>query len=690
MRIIDMSISTKLTLIALASAAAAILCVVIAFVLQDLRLVNRVKDEQIATRNALIATNLSVALNQSNHQSAFDLLRASSSEHGILAAAVFSTNHKLLITYNLPAQLIEHISVQALREYVQQQAFGFEVSLHEITVPLASGESALLVTLVSHLDVQQRIWFMAGYSVMAMVLALFIAFGISWLVQQIVTIPVRQLKDLSRRVKATGNYGLRASLSTGDELGELAQGFNAMLDQISLRDKNLEKQVQSRTRELEALAEAFRYRALHDPLTGLPNRALLTEAFYRAVAHAKRSGKYFSLVLLDVDNFKNMNDLYGHDFGDELLKEIGRHIRSAVRGEDLVCRLGGDEFVVLMGDISSETTVQVIGGNLLRDLNNELELMGKPVQVSVSIGVSLYPQHGYDLNDLKRRADIAMYCAKESGKNRLMIFQDDMELEAQHRLLVQEQLEAGIANGELEIHFQPQVNVRTNKVVAAEALVRWRKAEHELLYPADFLGYAEEQGLIGKIDCCVVEMACKQSAKWSQNYGRRLPIAVNLSGVHLYGGAIIHFLRGVLAKYNMSGSDLIVELRESIFKAQEGVALEVVKNIRELGVQIAIDDFGGTSASLLLLRQIPVDILKLDKTFARCIKQNDRDRRLTRGIVALAKECDATLVVEGVESEWQVEQMQALGCEVFQGYWQLKPCEEEKFDLWLQAFEHAA
>ncbi|WP_175574268.1 putative bifunctional diguanylate cyclase/phosphodiesterase [Teredinibacter haidensis] len=689
MRLSDINISTKLTLIAVASSAAAILCVVIAFVVQDLRLVNQIKDEQIRTHNAFISTSLSIAIDEHRKTMVYDLLLSTLSDYGIVAAAVISPDSTLYASINFP-ELEENKPVSLLDffRYAKSPAFSSAVGVYQHDIPVANSAPAILVTLVSLEDVQQRIWFMAGYSVMAFILAMFISLCVSWLVQRMVSNPIQQLSGLIRRIKLTGDYSLRSEGEGSDELGELSEGFNAMLEQIRLKDKNLEKQVLRRTQELEELAEAFRYRAFHDPLTDLPNRALLQEEFYRAVAHANRSGKYFALMLMDVDDFKQVNDTYGHEFGDELLKEVARHIRCVVRAEDRVCRMGGDEFIVLMENISSETTVRTIGENLLKDLNNELNILNVSLKISVSIGASIYPRHGGQLGDLKRKADVAMYHSKEEGKNRLTVFQGFMERKASHRQLVKNDLDGALKNNELEINYQPQVDIEAGKLVAVEALVRWRNPEYGMLKPGEFIGLAEGSDLIRNIDYHVIKYACSQSADWLATLGRCIPISVNVSGVHFRDMDIVNFIDQTLHEYGIGGKHLIVELTQAVLGEDETCVRRVVDALRELCVRSALDNFGTPASSLHYLRCFRVDILKLDKSFSRFVHSSEREKRLAKGIISLAKDYGVTLVAEGVETESQAASLTSLGCSITQGYWHAKPCNRQMFEQWLEAFEH--
>ncbi|WP_045858216.1 EAL domain-containing protein [Teredinibacter purpureus] len=688
MRISDSRLKTKLTLMAVLSAAAAILCVVIAFVIQDLQLVNRIKSEQTKTHNNVLANHLAIALREPYPILVEQLLKTSISEHGIIAAAVVGPSDRVYASHQFKGiENGQRASPTQLNTLVQAQNNHAPVSVHYTKVPLEGNRYATLVTVVSRSDVQKRIGFMMGYSAMAAVLALLIATAISWFVQKVVSQPIRRLIALSRGVKSTGDYGVRAIVTGRDELGELAQGFNDMLEQIQARDQNLEKQVRQRTRELEELADAFRYRALHDALTGLPNRALLREEFYRAVAHANRSGLSFALMLIDLDDFKAVNDTYGHDVGDELLQQFARRLQDSVRGEDRVCRLGGDEFVALMEGIGSDAMIQTIGENLRVDLDNDLIIRDKPMHITVSIGASLYPKNGKQLTELKRKADIAMYASKAGGKNQLTIYTASVEQGSSALLVAQAQLAKAIGKHEIKVDYQPQVDIEAGSLVAAEALVRWHHPEQGILLPKDFIALAEETGLIQSIDLYVLDCACRQSAEWLRVLGRVIPVSVNLSGVHFRTIELVDTIRATLKAHQLTSEHLIVELTQSVLGEDERTTQDVVAAIQKLKVRVALDNFGVADASLHYMRSFQVDIVKLDKSFSRFVHESERENKLAKGIVEMAKHYGVVLVAEGVESESQAHSLTSLGCHVMQGYWCAKPCENYAFERWLAMFD---
>lgn len=678
----NINISAKLTLITVATAAAALLCVVVAFVIQDLRLVKRVKAEQVEAQLSILSGNLAHALQQNDLPTVAYLLKNGVSVHGIIAATVFDHEGRILSQYPMIAGRLAPLP----------SAEGFDFSTKEYIRPIGwhGQHVGQLQVLVSYSDVEMRIYYLAIYSALAFLFAIAIAAIVAWLVQKIVSQPLLRLHRLSQNVIETGNYSLRADVSSQDELGQLGDAFNRMLSQIEQRDLMMEKQVSQRTLELQKLAEEFRYRALHDTLTGLPNRALLNEEFNRAVAHAKRVGKHFAVLLLDLDNFKVINDNYGHEAGDELLKLVANKIRAALRGEDIVCRLGGDEFIILLEDVESEAHIEAVGESLLQALAQDLWVTGHPFSIGVSIGASFYPQHGVDITELKRNADIAMYCAKESGKNRLMVYQNSYTKTNLNKLAIQQDLENAVARQELELNYQPQVNAAGTTLVGCEALVRWRHQSYGLMQPADFIPFAEESGAVRQIDYFVIGEACRQSQLWRTQLGLRIPVSVNVSNVHFHSHELVGEVREILRRMDFPASMLTLELSEEVVLTDTAVTVKVLNALRHLGVRIALDGFGAGYCSFAHLRELKVDSLKLDRSLYRCIVRDQGERRLTKSLLAFGREMGVSIIVDGVEQQDQLIALRNLGCEVMQGFVYSQPIPQMQFLEWVKNFQSAS
>ena len=573
-KIRKMNISYKLTLVTAAASTLALFCVLFAFVVHDLRLVHQIKAEQIDTSLAVLTNNLAYAIKQDDLDTVHNLLRTTMSAHGIVAATVTDKDGQEISRYPV------------IKQQYTESLEGDTVKQFEREIIVRGYVIGFLQVAVSYSDVDDRVSNMLFYSAMALAFALVLGFAVAWVVQKIVVQPVLSMHKLAQDVITTRNYKLRVDLENGDELGQLGNAFNKMLAQIEQKDQKLEKQVNKRTQELQKLAEEFRYKALHDTLTGLPNRALFHEEFDRATAHANRSGKYFSVMLLDVDNFKQINDTYGHDVGDELLKTVANRIKSAIRAEDTVCRFGGDEFVLLVQDIEGERDLELVGQSILSSLDEDIWCDGRPLKVGLSIGASLYPHHGTDMNDLKHNADVAMYAAKDAGKHRLVVYNTALGHANLNRLMMQSDLKEALTKNELSICFQPQVNVLTKTVVGCEALVRWDHKNLGAVAPSEFVQHAEESGVVKQLDYFVLRKSCELAKQWRDQFGKHMTVSVNMSHRHFHSDAIIGVVRSVLKQYQMDPYDLMIELTETAILQEPAKAHEIIDAIRACKVCI--------------------------------------------------------------------------------------------------------
>lgn len=675
-RIRDLKIRAKLTLISAASAAIALACVLVAFVVQDLDLVKQVKQEQVESQLAVLGANLAHALAEGDPATAQHLLESVASDHGIVEAQVFDPRGEPLMRY-----------ARAPEDADEFDAVGLHFSSRSFSRPLVwqGRPVGSLNVLVSYADVEMRVVYLLFYSLLAFAFAVTIAVLSARLVQKIVSQPLLKLHRLTQNVRATGNYGLRARVQGRDEIGQLGQAINEMLTQIEQRDVMLEKQVAQRTLELKRLAEEFRYRALHDTLTGLPNRALLTEEFHRAVAHAARVNKHFALLLLDLDNFKTINDTLGHEAGDEVLKAVAQRIRAALRAEDIICRLGGDEFVVLIEDLDNDSQIHTVGRSLLSALAEPLWTQGKPFALGLSIGVSIYPQHGASLDELKDNADSAMYSAKHAGKNRCVIYEVAARAPQSSRTVLLDELKQALAAGQFEIHYQPIINVQQQSLVGCEALVRWQHRELGLLQPADFIPLAERCGLMVELDQYVLMQACRDCQTWSRQLGKPLPVSVNLSAVQYQSSTLVVSVKKALGESGLRPRDLTLELPEASLSLVHSLR-KALNQVRGLGVKLALDNFGLGDAPLFHLQDLPVDALKLDASYAAALGRGRADLRLTKGIVAMARALEVELIVEGVEMAEQEAVLRGLGCTVMQGFLFAPPLPGSRLLSWFEQF----
>ncbi len=430
--------------------------------------------------------------------------------------------------------------------------------------------------------------------------------------------------------------------------------------------------------------------AHYDPLTGTPNRRLLTDRMEQAIARATRSGRTLAVCFLDLDGFKQVNDRLGHAAGDSLLVGVTHHLQHMLRSEDTLARLGGDEFVVLLSDIATPEECMLILDRLLQAVNLPVQIDREAVCVTASIGVSLYPTDNSDADALLRHADQAMYQAKEAGKNRYHLFDPTADRQVQQHRRFLDSVRQALERQELVLHYQPKVNLRTGELIGVEALLRWQHPEQGLLQPAQFLPAIDGSQLEQPVGEWVLRTALAQGASWARA-GRTTSISVNISASHLLHGHFHDYLKAQLAEHaDMPPACLEVEVLETTALADMEQAINILLRCRELGVHFALDDFGTGYSSLTYLRQLPVDILKIDQSFIRDILIDPDDRGIVEGIIRLAAACHRGVIGEGVETLQHGTALLQLGCELAQGYGIARPMPPAQLFDWLAHWQQEA
>ncbi len=439
---------------------------------------------------------------------------------------------------------------------------------------------------------------------------------------------------------------------------------------------------------LRRQAEEKEYQALHDALTGLPNRALFRERVAMAIAAARRDKSEVAVILMDLDRFKEINDTLGHDNGDLLLQEIARRLREALPETELVARLGGDEFAVLKPNPPGLAVVAYSADQLLVALERPLLLNGIALHVRASMGIALYPEHGEAPDALLRRADVAMYRAKEA-RSGYKVYTPEHDPYAPERLELLGELERGIRSGELLLHYQPKVEVRTGRVWGVESLVRWQHPQRGLLLPDAFIPLAEHTGLIRPLTLHVLRAALAQRRAW-QDAGVEWNVAVNLSAQDLLDPGFPDDLGQVLTELSVPASALQLEITESSVMADPAMAQRVLARLHAMGIRFALDDFGTGYSSLAYLRRLPVKEIKIDKSFVMGMAVEQHDAAIVRSIIDLSHHLHLEVVAEGVESADVCQQLTALGCDLVQGYYISRPVPAEELTAWLRRWRSGA
>ncbi len=418
-----------------------------------------------------------------------------------------------------------------------------------------------------------------------------------------------------------------------------------------------------------------------DSLTGLANRKAFQDKIRTAIEESA-PGETVGVLFLDLDNFKKVNDNYGHVFGDRLIRDVSTAIGSCLNEGDALARLGGDEFIVL----AAKGTAHELEGTaqrILERMRTPFSLGLVEVYTGCSIGIARYPEHGDSLESLIRSADTAMYVAKDEGKRTHRVFSPEMNRKVAEYMWLDTNLRRGIEEGQLTLHYQPKLSLATGVVQGAEALVRWNSPERGQIMPAEFIRYAEESGLIGVLGRWVMETAAKQAAKWKSD-GYNLRIAINVSARQLADTAVVRHFSEALQCANLAPCLIDLELTESCLIEDEAAALDLIKQFRQMGAQVHLDDFGTGYSSLSQLGRIPLDVIKLDRSFVRSINADTKAQALVRSMVAVAQELNFKVVAEGIETESEEVFMKGLGVDYVQGYLYGQAMPAAEFERWLQ------
>lgn len=507
-------------------------------------------------------------------------------------------------------------------------------------------------------NVVKTLWLIAG---MAFVLTLLGFFLFERYVLNPITLMARALRD-----EAHGRRDLVLPVATTAETQHLVEAFNEM------RRLVLERQ------------QALEHQALHDTLTGLPNRTLLQDRLRQAIHHLRRAGYgYLALLVMDLDGFKEINDTLGHPIGDGLLQQLSDRLLREVRESDTVARLGGDEFAIVLEE-ADETEARRKAARILSLLEKPFEVSGQSLYVAGSIGIAIYPHHALTPQELSRRADVAMYVAKRE-KNGIAVYDTRQDHYTLQRLAQANDLRSAINNEHLQLYFQPQIDLRNNTFSGVEALLRWHHPQRGFISPEDFIPVAEQTGLIRHLTYWVLDQALARCAAW-RNHGRPVgSMSVNLSAYNLQDPDLYLEVARLLKKWGVPPYLLVLEITESSMMANPARAQATLEKLNDIGVQVAIDDFGTGFSSLSHLKQLPVDKLKIDKSFVIQMSEDEDDAMIVRSTIDLAHNLGLEVVAEGVESDEAMELLRELRCDAAQGYHISRPLSATELEQWLES-----
>jgi diguanylate cyclase (GGDEF)-like protein/PAS domain S-box-containing protein len=499
----------------------------------------------------------------------------------------------------------------------------------------------------------------------------------AWLITT--KVPVRDDTGL-----IVGLVGINYEVTTQKAAGLALEAAHAQAAEVSVKLQATVARLDLEVKERQRFEQELRHQAMHDTLTGLPNRALLMDRIEQAIEFARRGDHSLTLLFFDLDRFKIVNDSLGHAAGDELLRVVTRRVGRFLDPGDTFARLGGDEFVLLLPNPMTAGALANLADHLSRIVARPVLVADREVSVSCSLGYSVYPQDGEDATTLLKRADAAMYGAKKDGGNRVKRYTPDLSLHAGERLQIETQLKQALQRGDFLLHYQPQIEIVSGRIVGVEALIRWQHPVRGLVPPMQFIPLAEESGLIGPIGEWVLRTAGAQAAAWQRGGWPALRMAINVSPRQFQDPALVLVVAQVIAEHRLAPEQLELEITESMSMKYPEESFGILAKFKALGISIAIDDFGTGYSNLAYLRRFPVRRIKLDRAFVSELGSESSSHAIVEAIVAMAHKLDLKVVAEGVETAEQRDQLLCYGCDELQGYWFSPPVDADAFKVLLQ------
>ncbi|OIK11875.1 GGDEF domain-containing protein [Bacillus sp. MUM 116] len=505
-------------------------------------------------------------------------------------------------------------------------------------------------------------------SIVIMILVLIISFIFSRSITKPIGYIVEQVNEI-----ALGNFGKKLHLNRKDELGLLTENVNALSNHLLhyVNDLNQSKKL-------------IEYQAHHDPLTGLTNRRYFQEQLKPIIDEANEKHETVSVLFIDLDRFKHVNDSFGHNKGDELLKIVANRIqRCLLENNHLITRQGGDEFIILMKNLDVDATTAA-AEKIINTLKKPYSIAGTELYLGASCGISMYPKHTHNLDTLIIYADMAMYSAKKMGGNRFIVFNEHISKISQERPRFESRLRKAIENQKIAVHYQPKMNVQTNTIYGAEALLRWTDEELGFVSPEVFIPIAEDTGLIQPLWELVMKKACQQVSEWNSKFQRSLNISVNFSARQFQEPSnMVKQVKNILQESKLDSKNFEIEITESILLNNSTELVQSLQSLQDMGISISIDDFGTGYSSLSYLKNLPINTLKIDKSFIQNISENLANTEIPEAIINMARGLQLDVIAEGVETEYQKEFLIAKNCVQMQGYLFSKPLSHDAFEAFL-------
>ncbi len=621
--------------------------------------------------SGLLAENVNAALLFGDKKTAQEALAGLRTVDDIIhtelydkAGNLFAAYAKGTGTYSPPA----HFDPRGYRQDIRLGSLTFDSAYPVLGI---DPDREQIGTITMQLDLTDA-YVHLGYQIIVMLLiglfgaALFSAM-LSKL-QKSITWPLRALTETMRKVITGGNFSERVILTSQDEIGELAKVFNHMIDELSRRDFSLNQELKER-RNIEARLSQI---AHFDPVTQLPNRHSFNNQIDRALVNHKYDQEEFALLYIDLDNFKYVNDSFGHHIGDLMLAKVAERLRNSLRLEDFVARLGGDEFVIIISNFASNSQIVTAANKILATLQVPFSLEGHEAFITASIGIAICPNDGKDSETLQRHADRAMYRAKNQGRNNFQFFKTDLSHTQKNRINIEAQLRRSLERKEIFVYYQPIVELTGERIVGFEALVRWIKQDGTVARPDEFIPLAEEIGLINDIGRHVIYTSAVQTAAWVDRYGLSFT-SVNFSSRQFKYNKLADDIFNALEKARLKPCNFEMEITESVLMDNSLGSINLLGLLSGQGMGISIDDFGTGYSSLSYITSFPISKIKIDQSFVTKLPNDNNALAVVTAIIGLAKSLNLKVVAEGIETTEQLACLTRLGCQYGQGYLFSKP-----------------
>lgn len=644
-------------------------------------------DETIAFRSSLvnnltaqakiIGNNSTAAIAFNDYQAAEETLSALKAIPNVVYAIIYAQDGIVFARYKRAD--LKHFPVQS----PSKEDYEFGINRLSVFQDIALNKEIIgTIYIQSELrELYVRIIRNTGTVIVLIALSIFVAFLLLSKLQHAITKPILDLTHLMQIVSTRRDYSVRSPIQRGYEMGFLSKGFNEMLEQIQTRDTEIKRSYEQLSQELaerKRAEETIKYMAYYDSLTGLPNRTLFNDRLSQAMRQVQRYGQKVAIVFFDLDNFKNINDTLGHTTGDLLLKAIAERLTNILRGVDTISHQGGDEFTILISGINHVQDVAKVAQKILDALSEKIRLDEHEIFITASMGISLYPSDGDSAETLVKNADIAMYAAKEQGRNSYQFYTPAMNTIIFERITLENSIRKALEKDEFIVYYQPRVDIKTGQTTGMEALVRWQHPDLGLVLPLKFIPLAEETGLIIPLGELVMWKACKQSKMWQDSGFPPLRIGVNFSARQFQQKNMIEMFTKILTNTGLKPDRLELEITESTIMRDIGHAASMLHELHDIGIKISIDDFGTGYSSLSYLKNFPIDMLKIDRSFMMGVATNHDDEAIVEAIIAMAHILKLKVIAEGVETEEQMKFLRSRNCDEAQGYLFSKPLPAEE------------